>query len=66
MVEPGVFKVSAVPIYARDLVGEITMTIRIKGWKTARGRIWLGCQIMRFGAWITGVNVKLEDEPKGS
>lgn len=34
----------------------ITVTITVKGIRQFRFRVWLGCQIFKFGVWIIGCN----------
>jgi hypothetical protein len=48
---------AAVELNGRDLMKNITMTVRVNpDWRVA-----LGLLVMRFGAWITGMALEVED-----
>ena len=50
-------KAFSVTTPARGAVQQIDLQIevRVTGMKILRARLWLGCMVMRFGAWVIGV-----------
>ena len=45
-----------------DLAKRITIKIKVKGIITFKVRTWAGLQIMKFGAWVTGMGVEVETD----
>ena len=43
----------------------VTIKIKIKGIRIFKFRLWLGCQIMKLGAFVIGMPIEIDSEAKG-
>ena len=44
---------------------EVTIKIKIKGVRIFKFRLWLGCRIMKIGAFVIGMPIEIDSEVKG-
>lgn len=40
----------------QDVVGQMTVTVRITRSSTTRVRLWIGARLLKFAGWIIGFN----------
>lgn len=48
-------------MYAKDLAGNITMRVNLRGIDAWRWRVKLGTWLIRLAAWVMWVNVEIDD-----
>jgi hypothetical protein len=51
-------------LYMRDVVGHMTLCLRLKGIRAFRWRLWLGLRLMRLAAAVIGAGLCIEARKK--
>jgi len=51
-------------IPASEVVGNIVVNLKIKGWRKQYLRLRVGMFVMRLGVWITGMGINIEEHDK--
>lgn len=52
---------NAIDVPMSDVTRNMTIQLTVSGLRTFKVRLWLCCQIIRFGAWVGGFGFIVED-----
>jgi hypothetical protein len=55
-------KLEPVSVNAGQVMRGAVITVRIRGTRRLRFRVWLGAHVVRFGCWIMGCRGEVEHE----
>ena len=48
------------PVKVSDALREITLEVKIVGFRSWRIRLWIGTRLLQLAAWVIGCGIKIE------
>ena len=49
-----------VELSTKELVGEVTVTVKVKRYAEWRIRLWVAMQLIKLAAWVGWFNIEIE------